>query len=306
MTVSISQLHPLFMAEVGGVDLSCPMTPGLFAEIEAGFHEHAVLLFRQQFMTDAQQVAFSEFFGQVFTATKYNWRNETPRLGPEMTDISNIDHEGRLLAEDAQRRLNYRGNQLWHTDNTFKHVPARCSLLSAREIPPSGGDTEFADMRAAYDALPEDRKREIDGLIVEHSIFHSRELMGFTDFSDSARAELPPVQQVLVREHPATGRKALYLASHASHVVGWPVDAGRRLIEELIAFATQPEFVYRHRWREGDLIVWDNRCTMHRAQPYEEMRERRVLHRTTVSDEINTVERRSLAESRAASSVRQV
>ena len=149
-------------------------------------------------------------------------------------------------------------------------------------------------MRAAYDALPEDRKREIDGLIVEHSIYHSREQTGFTDFSDTARAELPPVQQVLVREHPATGRKALYIASHASHVIGWSKDEGRRLIAELIAFATQPDFVYRHRWRKGDLIVWDNRCTMHRAQPYEEMAERRVLHRTTVSDEINTVERAGL------------
>jgi len=212
-----------------------------------------------------------------------------------MADISNIDHQGKLLAEDDQRRLHNRANQLWHTDNTFKHVPARCSLLSAREIPPTGGNTEFADMRAAYDALSEDRKSEIDGLIVEHSIYRSREVMGFTDFSDAARAELPPVQQVLVREHPATGRKALYIASHASHVIGWPEDEGRRLIEELIALATRPEFVYRHRWREGDLIVWDNRCTMHRARPYEEMNERRVLHRTTVSDEMNIVERAGLA-----------
>ena len=302
MSITLSPHHPLFFAEVEGVDLTRPMTQASFAEIEAAFHEHAVLLFRDQPLTDAQQVSFSEFFGPLFKVTNYAWRDETRRIRPDVTDISNIDHEGRLLAEDDQRRLNYRGNLVWHTDNSFKHVPARCSLLSAREIPLNGGDTEFADMRAAYDALPETRAREIDGLIVEHSIFYSRARLGFTDFSETARTELPPVNQVLVREHPGTGRKALYLASHAAHVVGWPEAEGRRLLDELIAFATRPEFVHRHLWREGDLIVWDNRCTMHRALPYAEMTERRVLHRTTVSDEINTVERARLALATAAAS----
>ena len=291
MAITVERLHPMFFAEVRGVDLTKPVTPDLFAEIEAAFHEHAVLLFRGQPVTDAQQVAFSRLFGPVFTATKYHWAKQERRLREEMADISNIDHDGRLLAADDERRFHNRANQLWHTDNTFKHVPARCSLLSAREIPPSGGDTEFADMRAAYDALPDDRKREIDDLIVEHSIFYSRTKTGFSGYTAGARTELPPVQQVLVRRHPATGRSALYIASHASHVIGWPVEKGRRLIEELLAFATQPQFVHRHRWREGDLVVWDNRCTMHRATPYDEMTVRRVLHRTTVSDEINTVER---------------
>lgn len=291
MTLSLTPRHPLFFAEVGGVDLTQPMTAALFAEIEAAFNEHAVLLFRDQFMSDEQQVAFSEFFGPVFATTKYRWRGEKPRLGAQMTDVSNIGHDGELLAPDDPRRPHGRANRLWHTDNTFKHVPARCSLLSAHEIPAAGGDTEFADMRAAHDALPEARKREIAGLIVEHSIFHSREAMGFTDFSDAARRELPPVRQVLVRAHPATGRKALYIASHASHVIGWPVEKGRALLAELIAFATRPEFVHRHRWRAGDLVVWDNRCTMHRARPYDDNAARRDLRRTTVSDEINTVER---------------
>jgi len=300
MTITVKRLHPSFFGEVTGVDLTRPVPPKLFAEIEAAFHEHAILLFRDQPVTDEQQVAFSELFGPVFSVTKYHRPNEKRRLREDMSDISNIDHEGRILPANDDRRLHNRANQLWHTDNTFKHVPARASLLSARVIPPSDGDTEFADMRAAYDALPDDRKREIEDLVVEHSIFHSRARMGISVYTDGAKAELPPVQQVLVRRHPATGRKALYLASHASHVVGWPVEKGRKLVDDLLEFATQPQFVYRHRWTEGDLIVWDNRCTMHRATPYDEMGVRRILHRTTVSDEINTVERRKAGRHSAA------
>jgi alpha-ketoglutarate-dependent 2,4-dichlorophenoxyacetate dioxygenase len=291
MAISVSRRGPTFFAEVGGVDLTVPMTKELFTEIDAAFNAHAVLLFRDQGINDDQQVAFTAFFGPVFAATKYAWRDEKQRLRAEMADISNIDHAGALLAADDQRRLHGRANQLWHTDNTFKHIPARCSLLSAREIPREGGNTQFADTRAAYDALPAARKFEIASLIVEHSIQWSRRRMGFTDFSETARQGLPPVRQVLVRRHPATGRNALYIASHASDVIGWPAQAGRALLDELIEFSTQPRFIHEHVWREGDLIVWDNRCTMHRALPYDEMKERRVLHRTTVSDEINTVER---------------
>lgn len=300
MGIAVTPLTPGFVAEVRGVDLSAPVAPGAFAEIETAFHDFGVLVFPDQPVTDTQQVAFSRLFGPVFTATNYHRSGEKPRLRAEMSDISNIGKDGKLLPADDERRLHARANQLWHTDNTFKHVPARCSLLSAREIPPTGGDTEFADMRAAYDALPAARKREIDDLVVEHSIFHSRRKMGFTQYSDGAKKELPPVRQVLVRVHPATGRKALYIASHASHVIGWPEEKGRRLLEELLDFATQPQFVHRHRWRTGDLIVWDNRCTMHRARPHEEMTHRRVLHRTTVSDEINSVERVMREKSEAA------
>jgi alpha-ketoglutarate-dependent 2,4-dichlorophenoxyacetate dioxygenase len=300
MTITVTQLHPNFMAEIGGVDLREPVTPALFAEIEAAFNEHAVLLFRDQPLTDEQHVAFSALFGPVFKATKYHIPNERRRVGEEMADISNVDHAGNILAADDARRLHAEANQLWHTDNTFKYVPSRCSLLLAHEIPAEGGNTEFADMRAAYDALPEDLKREIDDLIVEHSIFHSREKMGYTGYTDAARAELPPVPQVLVRTHPATGRKALYIASHAARVIGWPVEKGQALIEELLDFATQPQFVYAHAWRAGDLILWDNRCTMHRATPYDDTGARRVLQRTTVSDEINTVERRGMEQAGAA------
>lgn len=300
MSISVRKLHPLFVGEVTGVDLTKPIPPETFTEIEAAFHEHAVLVFRNQPVTDEQQVAFSELFGPVFSVTKYHRPNEVRRLREEMSDISNIDHEGKILPANDDRRLHNRANQLWHTDNSFKHVPARASLLSAREIPSEGGNTEFADMRAAYDALPDARKREIDDLVVEHSIFHSRKRMGIEVYTDGARNELPPVQQVLVRRHPGSGRKALYIASHASHVIGWPEEKGRELVDELLDFATQPQFVYSHRWTEGDLIVWDNRCTMHRATPYDEMGVRRILHRTTVSDEVNTVERRDREQDSAA------
>ena len=293
MTISVTLRHPSFFAEVGGVDLSQPMTADLFAQIEAAFHEHAVLLFRDQFVTDEQQVAFGAFFGPVFTATKYSWKNEKARLGDKMADISNLDHDGTLLPADDPRRGHQRANRLWHTDNTFKYVPSRCSILAAHVIPPTGGNTQFADMRAAYDALPEARKREIDGLIAEHCITYSRDRMGFSGFTDQARADLPPVPQVLVRE--TAGRKALYIASHAGRILGWPEDKGRALIDELIEHATRPQFVHTHEWREGDLIVWDNRCTMHRATPYDELTDVRDMRRVTVSDEINSVERAGFA-----------
>ena len=181
-------------------------------------------------------------------------------------------------------------NQLWHTDSSFKPVPGKVSLLSAREVPPSGGETEFADLRAAYDALDEGTKKQIDDLIAEHSIFRSRGLIGYTDFSDEERAALPPVPQTLVRIHPGSRRKTLYLAAHASHVIGWPIEQGRTLLAELITFATQPRFVHQHQWRAGDLVVWDNRCTLHRARPYDDAHHRRDMRRTTVEDSGPTLE----------------
>ena len=201
------------------------------------------------------------------------------------------------------RRLGHRqpgGDFRLPTDNTFKHVPARCSLLLAREVPDEGGDTEFADMRAAYDALPAAKQDEIQDLIAEHSIFYSRSLLGYEGYTEGARNELPPVKQVLVRDNPETGRKALYLAAHASHIVGQPKAEGRALLDALTEHATQPAFVYRHKWRPDDLVLWDNRCTMHRATPYDELGARRDLQRTTVADEINSVERRDQSQGHAA------
>lgn len=291
MGISVKPLHPFIGAEVTGIDLRQPVAPNVFAEIEAAFNKHAVLVFPGQPLTDEQQIAFSRLFGPLETSPEYAGSKKSRLPHREIADISNLDPEGRVMSAEDKRLLFNRGNQLWHTDSSFKYVPARASLLSAREIPPSGGETEFADMRAAYDALPEDKKRRLEGLVAEHSIFRSRAQIGFTEFNEDIQRELPPVPQLLVRKHAGSGRKGLYLASHASHIIGWPVEEGRKLIEELIVFATQPRFVYQHRWRVGDLVMWDDRCTMHRGRPYDDTRYRRDMHRTTVSDEINSVER---------------
>jgi alpha-ketoglutarate-dependent 2,4-dichlorophenoxyacetate dioxygenase len=301
MAIEVTPLHPTLGAEVSGVDLSRPVSPGVFAEIEAAFNRHGILVFPDQRLTDEQQLAFTQLFGPL--EVNPNYAGAKMRLRPDIADISNLDAEGQVLARDDRRNLFNLGNQLWHTDSSFKRIPAKCSLLSARELPSSGpmggGETEFADLRAAWDALPEARRRELDGLVVEHSIFRSRSQIGFADFNDEIFKQLPPVPQALVRHHPASGRTSLYLASHASHIIGWPVEKGRALIEELIAFATQPRLVYQHHWTVGDLVIWDNRCTMHRGRPYDDT-QRRVLHRTTVSDRANTLEQEGLVAISAA------
>ena len=296
MALAITPLHPTLGAAVEGLDLTRPVAPDLFAEIDAAFNRYGVLVFPGQPLTDERQLAFSRLFGPL--EVNPNYAGARMRLRPDVADISNLDADGQVLAPDDRRNLFNLGNQLWHTDSSFKRIPAKCSLLSARQLPAPGpagdGDTEFADLRAAWDALPAARQRELDGLVVEHSIFRSRSQLGFTDFNDEISRELPPVSQALVRHHPVSGRTSLYLASHASHVVGWPVEKGRALIEELIAFATQPQFVHRHRWTLGDLVMWDNRCTMHRGRPYDQT-QRRVLHRTTVSDLTSTLDQECLS-----------
>jgi alpha-ketoglutarate-dependent 2,4-dichlorophenoxyacetate dioxygenase len=282
LTISIEAVHPLFVAKVTDVDLSSPIPDDIFAEIHAAFDRYAVLVFPDQFLlTDEQQIAFSARFGPLETAP--NYAGNALRLPSLLTDISNLDHEGKILdPEDRLTRYNL-GNQLWHTDSSFKAVRAKCSLLSAREIPPTGGETQYADLRAAYDALPEARKSQLAGLVVEHSIATSRRKAGFDSFNGDVATTLPPVPQRLVDYYPTSGRTSLFLASHASHVIGWPEEEGRALLEELIEFATQERFVYTHDWTVGELMIWDNRCTMHRGRPYD-LTQRRVLHRTTVSD----------------------
>jgi alpha-ketoglutarate-dependent 2,4-dichlorophenoxyacetate dioxygenase len=297
MVIKLTPLHSTLGAEVRGIELTRPVVSEVFAEIEAAFNRYGILVFPRQPVTDEQQLAFSRLFGPL--EVNPNYAGAKMRLRADIADISNLDAEGGVLARDDTRNLFNLGNQLWHTDSSFKRIPAKCSLLSARELPSSGGETEFADLRAAWDALPEARKRELDGLVVEHSIFRSRSQIGFAVFNDEVYRQLPPVSQALVRHHPDSGRASLYLASHASHIVGWPVEKGRALIEELIAFATQPQFVYQHRWTVGDLVMWDNRCTMHRGRPYDDA-QRRVLHRTTVSDHANTLEQEGLAATSAA------
>src|SRR6516164_1845423 len=239
MAIELTPLHSTLGVALRGVDLRRPVTPDVFAEIDAAFDRYGILVFPDQPVTDEQQLAFSQLFGPL--EVNPNYAGAKMRLRPDIADISNLDAEGRVLGRDDRRNLFNLGNQLWHTDSSFKRVPAKCSLLSARELPASGGETEFADLRAAWDALPETRLRELDGLIVEHSIFRSRSQIGFADFNDDIFKELPPVSQALVRHYNDSRRTSLYLASHASHIIGWPVEEGRALIEELIAFATQAQ-----------------------------------------------------------------
>jgi len=297
--IDVKPLSRNFAARITGVDLTRSIPADVLTEVEAAINQYGVLVFPDQAITDEQQIAFSRLLGPLEIAPYFVGEKRRRLQHRELEDISNLDPDGNQLALDDLRRLYNLGNQLWHTDSSFKHKPARFSMLSARTIPDEGGETEFADMRAAYDALPDEMQRRIEGLIAEHSIFHSRSRIGFTDFNPDVAQALPPVQQVMVRTHPGSGRKTLYLASHASHVIGWPIETGRKLIEDLLDFATQPQFGYQHRWQVGDLVMWDNRCTMHRGRPYDEAKYRRDMHRTTGSDEVNTVERERGAQSAA-------
>jgi alpha-ketoglutarate-dependent 2,4-dichlorophenoxyacetate dioxygenase len=283
-------LHPVFVAEVTGIELRDPIDRDSFLEIVASLDRHAVLVFRDQVLEDEQQIAFSKLFGPLETAIGTIRKDRKLRLRQELSDVSNLDDNNNIRAPSDRWRMMVQANELWHTDSSFRRIPAKISLLSAREVPPEGGDTEFADLRAAYGALDEATRKMIEPLVAEHSIFHSRSLIGYTEFSDEERTALPPVPQTLVRQHPGSGRKTLYLASHASHIVGWPREQGRALLDHLTTFATQSRFVYRHQWRVGDLVVWDNRCTLHRARPYDDTCHRRDMRRTTVEDCASTLQ----------------
>src|ERR1700691_1739965 len=248
MAITICPVTPTFAAEIGDIDLSKPLDPSEISGVKDAFTKYAVLIFPDQHLSQDQHLDFAKYFGPLETTIALFRKDTKLRLRQEFADVSNLDPENQVWGKDSRQRMFQLGNRLWHTDSSFKRLPARASLLYARTIPPVGGHTEFADERAAYDALPDEMKRRIDGLVVEHSIFNSRARLGFTNFSDEERQGLPPVPQVLVRTLPDSGRKSLYLASHAGRIFGMPEADGRALIEELLAHATQQQFVYTHRW----------------------------------------------------------
>ncbi|WP_158931690.1 TauD/TfdA family dioxygenase [Acidisphaera sp. S103] len=295
MAITIKQLHPLFCAEIGRVDTGEPMDDATFAEIQAAFEEHSVLVFHDQTLDDEKQIAFSRRFGPLETAGKAN-----PAAGTHFARQSNLDiRTGTVIPPEDRRMVYQKGNYLWHSDSSFKAVPSLCSLLSARVVPPEGGNTEFASMRAAYDALPDDRKRKLEGLVAEHSLVYSRETVSTEALTPEMKAELPGAWQAMVRVNPVNGRKAVYAGAHASHVIGSPRQEGRALIQWLNDFATQPRFCYSHAWLDGDLVIWDNRATLHRATAYDTVRHKRLMQRTTVGGDLPTVkqpERYELAE----------
>jgi alpha-ketoglutarate-dependent 2,4-dichlorophenoxyacetate dioxygenase len=283
MTIAIHPMHPGFAGEVSGIDITRPLSRDAVAAIEAGMDRYAVLVFHDQPLTDDQQMAFSRNFGELeATLAGEMAKPEERRMVNELGDISNVDHRNRIRARDDAKRLYALGNRLWHTDASFRATGAIYSLLSARVIPSAGGNTEFADMRAAYDALDDATKHEIDGLVCEHSIAFSRAELGFADFAEAHRAKIAPVRHRLVSTHPVTGRKSLYLASHIGGIVGWPVPEARAFIRDLMEHATQRQFVHVHVWRVNDLVMWDNRTTMHRARRYDDMQQVRDMRRTTL------------------------
>jgi alpha-ketoglutarate-dependent 2,4-dichlorophenoxyacetate dioxygenase len=283
------RIGPCFAAEVDGMDLTRPLSAADVAAIHAGMDAHAVLVFHDQKLDDAQQLAFTRSLGEIEHAIATSLRGpDELRLPTTFADVSNLDKHQQVFARDDRRRLFGLGNRLWHSDSSFKVVPAKYSLLHARSVPSRGGNTEFADMRAAYDALDEDTKKEIADLVCEHSQIYSRQQLGFTDFTDEERERFAPVRQRLVRTHPSSGRKSLYLASHAGGIVGWPVPEARAFLRDLVEHATQREFVYAHRWHVNDLVMWDNRATMHRARPFP-AHEPRDMRRTTLVGDGPTV-----------------
>jgi alpha-ketoglutarate-dependent 2,4-dichlorophenoxyacetate dioxygenase len=285
MAISIRPLTPVFAGEVAGIDCSAPLDPAAVAAIEAGMDHYAVLVFRGQKLTDEQQITFTRNFGEIegYTSGGHIRRREETRLGAAgIIDFSNLDKDGNILSAEDRVWFFKLGDRLWHSDSSFRPVPAKYSLLSGRVLPSWGGDTEFADMRAAYDALDERTKAEIADLVCEHSLIYSREAIGFTDLTSEEIAAFRPVRQPLVRIHPVTGRKSLFLASHAGAIIGWTVPEARIFLRDLTEHATQREFVYRHRWRVGDLVIWDNRTTMHRARRFDR-NEVRDVRRTTLA-----------------------
>jgi alpha-ketoglutarate-dependent 2,4-dichlorophenoxyacetate dioxygenase len=289
MTVAIRQLHPHFFGEVSGVDLRKPLTPQEVRDIEAGMDKYAVLLFRNQDITDEQQLAFALNFGERENARGGTvTRKEDYRLTSGLNDVSNLGKDGKPLPRDHRTHLFNLGNCLWHSDSSFRPIPAKFSLLSARVVNPKGGNTEFADMRAAYDALDDETKAEIEDLICEHSLMYSRGSLGFLDYTEKEKQMFKPVRQRLVRTHPAHGRKSLYLSSHAGAILGMSVPEARLLLRDLTEHATRPEFVCVHKWTVHDLVMWDNRQTMHRVRRYDQSQPR-DLRRATVAGTEPTV-----------------
>ena len=291
MSIAINPFTECFAGEVSGVNLQQLLSAETVSAIESGMDKYAVLVFRDQDITDNQQLEFSLNFGPVESPIGGNisslrsTRPDQRRLSVDIADLSNLDQDQNIYAREDRRRLFNLGNRLWHSDSSFRVVPAKYSILSARRLPANGPNTEFADMRAAYDALAASTKAEVEGMICEHSLMYSRGQLGFTDFTEEERQIFAPVRQVLVRTHPVTLRKSLFLASHAGKIIGWPEAEARIFLRDLIEHATQLQFVYVHHWKLHDIVMWDNRQTMHRVRRFKDFEDVRDVRRTTISSD---------------------
>jgi alpha-ketoglutarate-dependent 2,4-dichlorophenoxyacetate dioxygenase len=294
MSPVVTPLHPLFVAKITEVDLGRPIDETTQRAIEGAMDAYAVCVLPGQHLVDEEQIAFSRLYGALEVepeiARKAGTVDRRRRIAyREIFDISNLDENGGICGEQDARSSLLKITQLWHTDLSFRQGSAKWSMLYAKTIPPAGGDTEYADTRAAYDALPDAMKRRLEGLVAEHSAWHSTTQRGGYVPTEEERRSYPPARHELVRRHPGSGRNALYIGSHASHIVGMPVEEGQALLADLIEFATQPQFVYRHKWQVGDLVIWDNRCTMHRATPFPAADYARDMRRTTIIDKAQDV-----------------
>jgi alpha-ketoglutarate-dependent 2,4-dichlorophenoxyacetate dioxygenase len=291
MSLTFRKLHPVFAAEVTGIDLTQPVSPDNVAAIEAGMDEYAVLVFPGQPVTDQQQLDFTRNFGELegYNTPGHIRKQTDSRLGPGMADFSNLDKSGAIMSDQDRVWFFKLGDRLWHSDSSFRPVPAKYSLLSGRIIPSWGANTDFADMRAAYDALDARTKAEVEDLVCEHSLAFSREAIGFTDLTPEERTAFRPIRQRLVRTHPVTGRKSLFLSAHAGTIEGWTIPEARMFLRDLTEFATHERFVYSHEWRLNDLVIWDNRTTMHRARRFDR-NEVRDVRRTTLAGDVATIE----------------
>ena len=283
-----------FAAEIGDIDLSIPLSAADLQVIEAAFDRYSVLVFPDQHLSTEQHLDFARKFGPLETTIHAARSDAKLRVRAEIADVSNLSPGDQIWEKESRKRMFEMGNRMWHTDSSFRRLPAKASLLYARSIPPVGGQTEFADMRAAYDALPAEMQQRLRSLVAEHAIMYSRKKLGFTDFSDEENQTLPPVPQTLVRRHAGSGRMGLYLASHAGRIFGMPDAESQALLLQLIEHATQGQFVYTHRWRIHDLVMWDNRCTMHRGKGYDDLRWPRDMQRATVSDVAPTCEQEGI------------
>jgi alpha-ketoglutarate-dependent 2,4-dichlorophenoxyacetate dioxygenase len=287
MGLTATPQHPLFAARISGVDLRPAVAPAQLREIVQLMDRYAVCAVgHDQPPTNEEQIAFSALLGPMD-------RGRSPKIAGtgiriphnEIVDQSNLDQDGVIYGEGDRRLLFKRANRLWHTDMSYRQVRATYSLLSAHNIPPEGGNTEFVDMRAVYDALPAGTKSRLDGLVAKHCYWHSRKLGGGPDPPDVERAARPPSRHDLVHTCPGSGRQSLYIASHIAGIVGWQAEDARALLDELMAFATQPQFIYSHAWRRGDVVIWDNLATIHRATPFDDTRFRRDMRRTTCREQ---------------------
>ena len=286
MSITVTRLHPLFAARVEGIDIASGIDETDFAKLRAAFEEHSVIVLPDQELDDDSQIAFSKRFGPLEMMLAHAANDLDPK---HISRMYNVETDGSIIPPDDRRMAYQAGNRLWHTDSSFKEVPSLCSLLYAYEVPPEGGETEFACMRAAYDALPDETKSQIAGRIALHHIAHGRDRIS-PDLVSPERRALPPVRHVMVRSNPVNGRKALYVGAHAGRIEGMEDSESAALLEELMAHATRPEFTYAHQWTAGDLVIWDNRAVLHRGRPWNDSVHKRVLHRTTVAGDGPTVQ----------------